>query len=117
VTLSLSCVSCRSLFGAQGVAVASEGFLGIVAFLRRLGDDRWCRIACSKTVAWMKMDDCFWEISSDKQIFDILHRGSINGGKTRGIRSESSVFLFKKCKHRSVMELCVTLVRCNQVSV
>ena len=31
--------------------------------------------------------------------------------------SGSLVFLFKKCKHRSVMEPCITLVKCNQVCI
>ena len=92
--------------------MASKGFLGVVAFFLRRLDDRWCRIACLGAIAWM--GDCFREMSFDEQIFVVLHLGSVNGGR---IGSRSSVFLFKKYKHGSVIELCITLVRCNQVCI
>ena len=31
--------------------------------------------------------------------------------------NQDHLFLFKKSKHRSVMEFCITLVRCNQVCI
>jgi len=75
--------------------VASESFLGVAIFLRRLGY-RWCRIAYSGAVVWIKMDDCFREMFSNEQIFDVLNRGFVNGGRTREFGYGSSVFLFFK---------------------
>ena len=38
-------------------------------------------------------------------------------GQDGGIRSKLSVFLFIKCKHKSVIELYITRVRCNEVCI
>ena len=43
---------------------------------------------------WIKMDDCFREMFSNEQIFDVLNRGFVNGGRTREFGYGSSVFLF-----------------------
>ena len=52
------------------------------------------------------------ETSSEEQGFVTSALGYV-----KGIRTGSFVFFFKKCKHRSVIELCITLVSCNQVYI
>ena len=47
----------------------------------------------------MKIDDCFWETTSDEQISVVQHQGFVNGGKTEASGSESSAFLSQKCKY------------------
>ena len=53
--------------------------------------------------------------SYEEQVIVALALGFVDGERTEGIGSASFVYLFKKCKHRSVMELRITVVRCNQV--
>jgi len=49
-----------------------------------------------------------------------LEFGDVAGrsGRMEGSdRDNLYFFFFKKCKHKSVIELCITLVRCNQVCI
>ena len=85
---------------------AYDGSLQIIVDLSKLIRDcttgylggtrrRGCRIAYSGVVKLMKMDDCYWETTSDEHISVAQRQGTVDGGSTGGLDLDLLYFFFK----------------------
>ena len=76
--ITFLCVLQDFVFGELLSRSVLWGF--ILFFLQKHGD-RWCKIACSGDLAWMKMDDDLWVTSSDGSLCVNQYQRSVNGGR------------------------------------